>query len=77
MPESICVAVQGTVSIETEEYRDLVRSQTLLEVIFEVAKNEKLSYSTADVVKAVSRLANPVITAREPRSGAPEVETNA
>ena len=74
--DNICVAVQGTVSIDAEEYRALITSQAYLNVIMEAASSEK-SYTVDNVVEIVSRLVNPVITAREPSSEDEEGTTGA
>ena len=47
--DNICVAVQGTVSIDAEEYRELITSHAYLNVIMEAASSEK-SYTVDNVV---------------------------
>lgn len=74
--DNICVAVQGTVSIDAEEYRALITSQAYLNVIMEAKADEK-SYIVDNVVDVISRLVNPVITAREPSSEDEEGATGA
>lgn len=74
--DNICVAVQGTVSIDAREYRTLVTSQAYLNVIMEAKADEK-SYVVDNVVDVVSRLVNPVITDREPSSEDEEGATGA
>lgn len=74
--DNICVAVQGTVSIDAEEYRALVTSQAYLNVIMEAASSEK-SYVVDNVVEVVSRLVKPVITGSEPSSEDEEGATGA
>ncbi len=67
MANGICVAVQGTVTISSEEYRDLVTAQAYLSVIAEATKSER-NYIVDNIVKVISRLVSPVITAEEPSS---------
>lgn len=76
MDKDICIEITDTVTISTEEYAELVTSRAYLSVIME-AKAEEKSYVVDNVVDVVSRLVNPVITACERRSDAPEVETDA
>lgn len=75
--DNICVAVQGTVSIDAEEYRELITAQAYLNVIIEACNDDKKNYLVAEVVEVVSRLVNPVITAREPSSENEEGATGA
>ena len=74
--DNICVAVQGTVSIDAEEYRALITSQAYLNVIMEAASSEK-SYVVDNVVEVIARLVKPVITDREPSSEDEEGTTGA
>lgn len=74
--DNICVAVQGTVSIDVKEYRALLMSQAYLNVIMEAKEDEK-SYIVDNVVEVVSRLVNPVITDCKPGSGDEEGTTGA
>lgn len=77
MDKGICVAIPGTVTISTEEYTELVTSRAYLSVIMEAKNTKDKSYVVDEVVNVVSRLVHPVITAAEPSSDAPEVETDA
>lgn len=74
--DNICVAVQGTVSIDAEEYRALITSQAYLNVIMEAKADEK-SYIVDSVVDVISRLVKPVITTSEPSSEDEEGTTGA
>ena len=74
--DNICVAVQGTVSIDAEEYRALITSQAYLNVIMEAKADEK-SYIVDNVVDVISRLVKPVITGSEPSSDDEEGTTGA
>lgn len=74
--DNICVAVQGTVSIDAEEYRSLITSQAYLNVIMEAKADEK-NYIVDNVVDVISRLVKPVITTSEPSSGDEEGATGA
>lgn len=74
--DNICVAVQGTVSIDVKEYRALLMSQAYLNVIMEAKADEK-SYVVDNVVDVISRLVNPVITGSEPSSDDEEGTTGA
>lgn len=60
--DSICVAVNGTVSISSEEYRELVTAQAYLNVIVEAATSEK-SYIVDNMVEVITRLVKQVRTA--------------
>lgn len=74
--DNICVAVQGTVSIDAEEYRALITSQAYLNVIMEAKADDK-SYTVDNVVEVVSRLVKPVITGSELSSDDEEGTTGA
>ena len=76
MDKGICVAIPGTVTISTEDYTELVTSRAYLSVIMEAQSNGK-AYLVDNIVEVVSGLVHPVITAAEPTSDAPEVETDA
>lgn len=52
----------GVITISTDEYYDLVRSQVVLEIVEDLYRADR-AYTVPDVLKAVNAPAAPVITA--------------
>lgn len=70
------VSTGETITISTEQYRQLVTAKSFLDVILEAQKDEK-SYVVDNVVEVVSRCVNAVITAYKPVSETEGCATNA
>lgn len=62
MDKGICVEIENSVILSTEEYRRLVTAQAYLDAIVG-AHNANSGYAVTSVVEIVSRLVEPVKTA--------------
>ena len=63
--KEIIVAMTGTITIPTEEYKEMVTARALLESIFAHQWNEG-SYRLDDMVKVAESAFHAVITAQKP-----------